>query len=79
MLLFTVVFGSVTVTSPSVLKIPPPEPEVPVAELLFTKVAPETIKVPPLLNKPPPPLELSFPCASLPVTVEAFTVIVPPA
>ena len=44
MLLFTVVFGSVTVTSPSVLKIPPPEPEVPVAELLFTKVAPETIK-----------------------------------
>ena len=75
--LFRKICTSEILTSPAVLNTPPPEPEVPVARLLFTKV-PFTIEsVPPLLKIPPPPLSASFPLEVLLFTSVASTVIVP--
>ena len=59
------------------LKIPPPEPKVPVAVLLVTEEVPSTTSVPPLLKIPPPPLSAAAPCASFPSTITFVTVIVP--
>ncbi len=67
-----------TVTSPALLIIPPPEPDVPVAVLLKIVVPPSTLSVPPLLKIPPPPVVGAAPCASFPVIAVPVTFITPP-
>ncbi len=75
--LFWEITASVIVILPSVLKIPPPEPEAPVARLLEIFVPAKISSVPPLLKTPPPPSSAAAPCASLLLIVPPFIVITP--
>ena len=70
-------WASVTVTVPSTEKIPPPEPEVPLAKLLLILVPARTFNVPPSLKIPPPPLVASSPLAILLEIGVASTVMIP--
>ena len=67
--LFAVLSSKLTLSTTKVpgvrLKIPPPEPAVPLATFRTTCVPGARISVPPLLKTPPPPLSEAFPAAVL--------------